>query len=112
MPRGTAASWWSMTRHLTQVGPGAWLQPEEAVGSAAVVCGGPLPRGPLLPRPPAHLACLRLLPPPLTSAGYQGAYGIVVEVESHPFDLGTMLFMDWRDDHLDATPDIKQRNAE
>jgi hypothetical protein len=54
-------------------------------------------------------------PPPsalLAVAGYQGAYGIVVEVESHPFDLGTMLFMDWRDDHLDATPDIKQRNAE
>jgi Lycopene cyclase protein len=30
---------------------------------------------------------------------YQGAYGIVVEVESHPFPLDTMLFMDWRDDH-------------
>ncbi|GFR49762.1 hypothetical protein Agub_g11924 [Astrephomene gubernaculifera] len=31
--------------------------------------------------------------------GYQGAYGIVAEVESHPFPLDTMLFMDWRDDH-------------
>lgn len=44
--------------------------------------------------------------------GYQGAYGITVEVESHPFDLETMLFMDWRDDHLTPFPDIKQRNAE
>nr|WJE87832.1 lycopene beta-cyclase [Chlorella sorokiniana] len=42
--------------------------------------------------------------------GYQGAYGITVEVESHPFDCGTMLFMDWRDDHLDASPDVKARN--
>ena len=57
--------------------------------------------------PPCTMCSCRL-----ASAGYQGAYGIVVEVESHPFDLGTMLFMDWRDDHLDATPDIKQRNAE
>jgi hypothetical protein len=32
-----------------------------------------------------------------------------VEVESHPFDCGTMLFMDWRDDHLDG--DVKERNA-
>ncbi|GLC47197.1 hypothetical protein PLESTB_001621900 [Pleodorina starrii] len=31
--------------------------------------------------------------------GFQGAYGIVAEVESHPFALDTMLFMDWRDDH-------------
>lgn len=31
--------------------------------------------------------------------GFQGAYGIVAEVESHPFELDTMLFMDWRDDH-------------
>ncbi|GIL80240.1 hypothetical protein Vretimale_17433 [Volvox reticuliferus] len=34
--------------------------------------------------------------------GFQGAYGIVAEVESHPFDLDTMLFMDWRDDHTHA----------
>lgn len=31
--------------------------------------------------------------------GYQAAYGMMIEVESHPFDLDTMLFMDWRDDH-------------
>lgn len=47
-----------------------------------------------------------------TQAGYQGAYGIVVEVESHPFDVDTMLFMDWRDDHLDGSPDVKARNAQ
>lgn len=29
----------------------------------------------------------------------QGAYGIIIEVDSHPFELDTMLFMDWRDDH-------------
>jgi lycopene cyclase-like protein len=33
--------------------------------------------------------------------GYQAAFGIVCDVESHPFPLDTMLFMDWRDDHLD-----------
>lgn len=52
---------------------------------------------------PTTRACLQ-------PAGYQGAYGITVEVESHPFDCGTMLFMDWRDDHLDASPDVKARN--
>jgi lycopene beta-cyclase len=31
-------------------------------------------------------------------------------VESHPFDLDTMLFMDWRDDHLAQLPEIKARN--
>lgn len=31
--------------------------------------------------------------------GYQAAYGMMVEVDSHPFELDTMLFMDWRDDH-------------
>jgi hypothetical protein len=25
--------------------------------------------------------------------GYQGAYGIIAEVEGHPFDINTMLFM-------------------
>jgi hypothetical protein len=34
----------------------------------------------------------------------------VAEVESHPFDLDTMLFMDWRDDHLADQPDVKARN--
>ncbi|PSC67972.1 Lycopene beta chloroplastic [Micractinium conductrix] len=44
--------------------------------------------------------------------GYQGAYGITVMcAEPHPFDVATMLFMDWRDDHLDAHPDVKERNA-
>lgn len=43
--------------------------------------------------------------------GYQGAYGITVEVESHPFDTEAMLFMDWRDDHLTPYPEIKARNA-
>ncbi|WIA14534.1 hypothetical protein OEZ85_003051 [Tetradesmus obliquus] len=42
--------------------------------------------------------------------GYQGAYGIIAEVESHPFELDTMLFMDWRDDHLASEPEIKARN--
>lgn len=44
--------------------------------------------------------------------GYQGAYGIMAEVESHPFAEDAMLFMDWRDDHLSA-PDaaaVKARN--
>eukprot|EP00890_Picochlorum_soloecismus_P003143 jgi/Picsp_1/382/NSC_00380-R1_lycopene beta cyclase len=43
--------------------------------------------------------------------GYQGAYGITVNVESHPFDVDKMLFMDWRDDHLDNYPDLKKSNA-
>lgn len=43
--------------------------------------------------------------------GYQGAYGITVNVESHPFDVDKMLFMDWRDDHLDGHPELKKSNA-
>ncbi len=43
--------------------------------------------------------------------GYQGAYGITVNVESHPFDLDKMLFMDWRDDHLDDYPELKASNS-
>ncbi|GBF96585.1 lycopene beta cyclase, partial [Raphidocelis subcapitata] len=43
--------------------------------------------------------------------GYQGAYGIIAEVESHPFDTDTMLFMDWRDEHLNDLPEVKARNA-
>ena len=42
--------------------------------------------------------------------GYQGAYGILVDVDEHPFDLNKMLFMDWRDDHLADHPEIKRRN--
>ncbi|KAF2308181.1 hypothetical protein GH714_036465 [Hevea brasiliensis] len=33
--------------------------------------------------------------------GYQVAYGILAEVEEHPFDIDKMVFMDWRDSHLD-----------
>jgi hypothetical protein len=33
------------------------------------------------------------------------------EVESHPFDIDTMLFMDWRDDHLADLPEVKARNS-
>jgi flavin-dependent dehydrogenase len=43
--------------------------------------------------------------------GYQGAYGIVAEVESHPFDTEEMTFMDWRDDHLEGLPELKAKNA-
>jgi lycopene beta-cyclase len=43
--------------------------------------------------------------------GYQGAYGITINVESHPFDVDKMLFMDWRDDHLDNYPKLKESNA-
>eukprot|EP00878_Enallax_costatus_P018860 GHUV01019880.1.p1 GENE.GHUV01019880.1~~GHUV01019880.1.p1 ORF type:complete len:433 (+),score=152.84 GHUV01019880.1:416-1714(+) len=42
--------------------------------------------------------------------GYQGAYGIIAEVDDHPFDIDTMLFMDWRDDHLTDLPEVKARN--
>ena len=39
--------------------------------------------------------------------GYQGAYGVMIEVEKgHPFELDTMFFMDWRDDHLEDDPDM------
>ena len=43
--------------------------------------------------------------------GYQGAYGITIEVESHPFAVDEMLFMDWRDDHLTKYPKLKASNA-
>ncbi|GAX83195.1 hypothetical protein CEUSTIGMA_g10621.t1 [Chlamydomonas eustigma] len=42
--------------------------------------------------------------------GFQGAYGIIAEVESHPFALDTMLFMDWRDDHLKGSPEMRAAN--
>eukprot|EP00897_Mesotaenium_endlicherianum_P000322 jgi/Mesen1/10290/ME000079S09707 len=44
--------------------------------------------------------------------GYQAAWGIMAEVESHPFDLDKMLFMDWRDSHLENSPVLKKRNEE
>ncbi|XP_057547651.1 lycopene beta cyclase, chloroplastic/chromoplastic-like [Amaranthus tricolor] len=43
--------------------------------------------------------------------GYQVAYGILAEVEEHPFDVDKMLFMDWRDSHLDGNLDLKSRNS-
>lgn len=43
--------------------------------------------------------------------GYQVAYGILAEVEEHPFDVDKMLFMDWRDSHLDKHVSLKERNA-
>ncbi len=40
----------------------------------------------------------------------QGAYGIMAEVESHPFDVDTMLFMDWRDEHTSGNPAMQEAN--
>ena len=40
--------------------------------------------------------------------GYQAAFGIVCTVEKHDFPLDTMLFMDWRDEHL--SPEFKRAN--
>ena len=40
----------------------------------------------------------------------QAAYGIIAEVDQHPVDLDTILFMDWRDDHFDSLPDMKADN--
>nr|D9IL23.1 RecName: Full=Lycopene beta cyclase, chloroplastic; Short=OgLCY-B; Flags: Precursor [Oncidium hybrid cultivar]ADJ67814.1 lycopene beta-cyclase [Oncidium hybrid cultivar] len=42
--------------------------------------------------------------------GYQVAYGILAEVEEHPFELDQMVFMDWRDSHLGFRPELKKRN--
>lgn len=43
--------------------------------------------------------------------GYQVAYGILAEVEEHPFDLDKMVFMDWRDSHLNDNAELKERNS-
>ncbi|KAF6142884.1 hypothetical protein GIB67_022763 [Kingdonia uniflora] len=43
--------------------------------------------------------------------GYQVAYGIVAEVEEHPFDLDKMVFMDWRDAHLNGNEELKEKNS-
>jgi hypothetical protein len=32
------------------------------------------------------------------------------DVESHPFDLDTMLFMDWRDEHTAEDADMRESN--
>lgn len=42
--------------------------------------------------------------------GYQAAWGILAEVESHPFDVDKMLFMDWRDEHLAHDAELRARN--
>lgn len=42
--------------------------------------------------------------------GYQIAYGIVAEVDSHPFDQDKMVFMDWRDSHLHADSMLRKNN--
>nr|ACR25158.1 lycopene beta-cyclase [Diospyros kaki] len=43
--------------------------------------------------------------------GYQVAYGILAEVEEHPFDVDKMVFMDWRDSHLKNNTQLKERNS-
>nr|ACM24791.1 lycopene beta-cyclase [Carica papaya] len=43
--------------------------------------------------------------------GYQVAYGILAEVEKHPFDVNKMVFMDWRDSHLNSNMELKERNS-
>ena len=63
-----------------------------------------MPASLLMPQQPVHIVCAGHARKLVSfdqqfDPGYQGAYGIMAEVESHPFDLDTMLFMDWRDDH-------------
>ncbi|CAN4106643.1 unnamed protein product [Withania somnifera] len=43
--------------------------------------------------------------------GYQVAYGILAEVEEHPFDVNKMVFMDWRDSHLKNKLKLQERNS-
>nr|ALM30774.1 plastid lycopene beta-cyclase 1 [Bixa orellana]AMJ39480.1 lycopene beta-cyclase 1 [Bixa orellana] len=43
--------------------------------------------------------------------GYQVAYGILAEVEEHPFDVDKMVFMDWRDSHLTNNKELRERNS-
>ncbi|KAK6945191.1 hypothetical protein RJ641_026293 [Dillenia turbinata] len=43
--------------------------------------------------------------------GYQVAYGILAEVEEHPFDVNKMVFMDWRDSHLNDNTELRERNS-
>jgi lycopene beta-cyclase len=42
--------------------------------------------------------------------GYQAAYGVVADVEAHPFAVDAMLFMDWRDDHAAPYPPMRAAN--
>ncbi|XP_011621797.1 lycopene beta cyclase, chloroplastic/chromoplastic isoform X2 [Amborella trichopoda] len=46
----------------------------------------------------------------LYNPGYQVAYGILAEVEGHPFDVDKMVFMDWRDSHLSGQKELRERN--
>ncbi|GAB2295588.1 Lycopene beta cyclase, chloroplastic/chromoplastic [Dionaea muscipula] len=43
--------------------------------------------------------------------GYQIAYGVIAEVDGHPFDVDKMVFMDWRDSHLKNNKELKERNS-
>lgn len=42
--------------------------------------------------------------------GYQVAYGILAEVDGHPFDVDKMVFMDWRDSHLSNEAVLRSNN--
>lgn len=44
--------------------------------------------------------------------GYQGAYGYIATVKSHPFDTDTMLFMDWRDSYAQDDPQMMSEAQE
>jgi hypothetical protein len=59
---------------------------------------------------PFHAFPLLHAEPCADSRVRQGAYGILVEVERHPFALDTMLFMDWRDDYAASDPQMQAAN--
>ena len=42
--------------------------------------------------------------------GYQAAYGVMAQVDSHPFSEDALVFMDWRDDHLRDRPAMREAN--
>ncbi|GAU22369.1 hypothetical protein TSUD_106980 [Trifolium subterraneum] len=43
--------------------------------------------------------------------GCQIAHGVLVEVDSHPYDLDKMVLMDWRDSHLGNEPYLRDGNS-
>ncbi|KAJ4977887.1 hypothetical protein NE237_008667 [Protea cynaroides] len=43
--------------------------------------------------------------------GYQVAYGILAEVEKHPFDLDKVVLMDSRDSHLTNKKELREKNS-
>ena len=43
--------------------------------------------------------------------GYRMAYGILAEVEEHPFDVDKMVFIDQRDSNLNNNVELKERNC-